>query len=272
MPNEIYNLEKPKRIRSVERTLEIVEYLAKHGASTLIELRKETGLSNSTLLRCLATLSDRGWIRRYLAEGRYELTSKISSEFNLASLGDPISELCASHLHTLRDNTGWPSDVAFRGRTGTLTIVETSRVRGILAPKRAVYGISPSFVFSALGRAFLANCTKEELHRQYLALKLIGNSNEREFIRNGELGRTLEKVKKDGYAARDPDYWFEQSEHDPKLNEIAVSIGRHSNLKGSISLVSKINDISLEEFVHKHITQLKDTANQILLKILDFEN
>ena len=60
----------PKRIRALERGLAVIEHLARHGLSTLAELRRATGLSNATLFRLLETLQDRGWVRRNIVEGQ----------------------------------------------------------------------------------------------------------------------------------------------------------------------------------------------------------
>ena len=69
----------PKRIRALERGLIVVEYLSNHGLSTLADLRRATGLTNATLLRILASLQDRGWVRRNIVEGRYELAHSLGA-------------------------------------------------------------------------------------------------------------------------------------------------------------------------------------------------
>ena len=118
----------PKRIRAIDRGLEIIEHLSNFGLSTLAELRHKTGLSNATLIRILATLKDRGWVRRNIVEGQYELTHSLESILGANVRAHPLAEIAAPILLNMASLArGFPSDLTAIIGTGTLEIVEEAR-------------------------------------------------------------------------------------------------------------------------------------------------
>ena len=82
---------KSDRIRALERGLDVVEYLSRHGQVTLADLRRETGLTNATLLRILASLQHRNWVHRNIVEGRYELAHSLGSLLGEAARAHPLA-------------------------------------------------------------------------------------------------------------------------------------------------------------------------------------
>ncbi len=88
----------PKQIRALDRGLEVVEHLSNNGLSTLADLRRATGLSNATFLRVLATLRERGWVRRNIVEGQYELAYSLGDLLGAHYRAHPLAELAAPVL------------------------------------------------------------------------------------------------------------------------------------------------------------------------------
>ena len=127
----------PKQIRALERGLAVVEHLSRHGQSSLAALRAATGLTNATLLRVLATLRERGWVRRNIVEGQYELAHSLGDLLGANARAHPLAEYAAPILLDLKPRQlGLPSDLAAVIAPGKVEIIESTRLRGPMAPAR----------------------------------------------------------------------------------------------------------------------------------------
>ena len=84
-------------IQSVDRALDILEALARHGKMSLSELSLKTGLNVSTCHHLVGTIGRRGYITQDAESRRYSLGSKIfqlsearASQINLIELATPF--------------------------------------------------------------------------------------------------------------------------------------------------------------------------------------
>ena len=125
----------PKRIRALERGMLVIEHLSTKGLSTLADLRVATGLTNATLLRILTTLQHRGWVRRNIVEGQYELTHSLGQILGANARAHPLAEMAAPILLEMQTRQlGFPSDLCALVAPGRLEVVESTRIRGPFAP------------------------------------------------------------------------------------------------------------------------------------------
>lgn len=120
-----------KRIRAVDRALQVIGVLSQSGSCTLTELRQKTGLDNAGLLRILGTMIDRGWVRQLIVEKRYELSHSLGDILGAEARAHPMAESAMPILLELRQNPySLPSDLcAIRG-FGQFEIIESRRQRG----------------------------------------------------------------------------------------------------------------------------------------------
>ncbi len=254
----------PKRIQSLQRAISVIELLARNGEASLAELRAGTGLSNSTLLRILSTLQDHNWVRRLLAEGRYELPFSFGNILVRGNRGLPLTEVASPHLIELQKQVGWPSDIAVPLPNGKMEILETTRIKGPLAPNRTAYGVRPSMVRSALGRAYLANCAPEV---QRLHLAFIGKNGEKQdrtWVTNDTISEVIEQTRRQGHGVREIDYWAEPVDFGPDVNAIAVPVAdNQGNAIASINLIWIRDVVRLQDMVSKTLPALTNAAKQI---------
>jgi IclR family mhp operon transcriptional activator len=238
-----------KRIRALDRGLSVVEHLSRHGLSSLSVLRKSTGLSNATLLRVLATLQARGWVRRNIIEGQYELAHSLGELLGKNARAHPVAEQAAPILLTLRQRQiGLPSDVATIVGPGTIEIIESTRLRGPMAPARTSLGIRPSMVFSAHGRAFLAVAPPLETRLHLSVLRANGTKKEVLWIDSGKLEEELARTRARGYGLREPEYWVDTPlDQGPDLGAMAVPIPSATGVHGTLSLLWIRDDMTLDE-------------------------
>ena len=241
--------EGPKRIRAVDRALAVVEYLSNHGLSTLAGLRHATGLSNATLLRLLATLQDRGWVRRNIVEGQYELAHSLGDILGANARAHPLAELAAPFLLDLPPRkSGLPSDLCVPVAPGKIEIIESTRLRGPMAPARTGLGLRPSMLMSAHGRAMLGFLPEAEVRVHMAALRTAPTRAERAFLDGPRLDEELRRTRAQGYGLREKGYWVENAfDPGPDLGAIAVPILSNTGLHGTLSLLWLRDDMSLEE-------------------------
>ncbi|KPA21647.1 Acetate operon repressor [Shimia sp. SK013] len=243
------DLEGPKRIRALDRGLSVVEHLSNSGLSTLADLRAATGLSNATLLRNLATLQDRGWVRRNIVEGHYELAHSLGEVLGANARAHPLAEIAAPILLEMKGRQlGFPSDLCALIGPGKMEIVESTRIRGPMAPGRTSLGIRPSMLRSAHGRAFLAFSSREvrDFHVQIIRLQDLKEN--RPWVEAARLDEELEKTRQRGYGLRDADYFLHYAfDPGPDISAIAVPILSRSGIHGTLSILWLREDTTLQE-------------------------
>ncbi|RMF38372.1 MAG: hypothetical protein D6754_07675 [Alphaproteobacteria bacterium] len=229
-------------------------------------MRAATGLGNATLLRLLATLQDRGWVRRNLSDGQYELAHSLGGLLGEGARAHPLAELAAPILLELRPRElGLPSDLSAVVAPGKVEIVESTRLRGPMAPARTALGIRPSMVLSAHGRALLAFAGAEEVAAHLAAVMATGSRQERKWIEGGQLEAELQRTRARGYGLREPDYFVTRAfDPGPDLGAMAVPIRSASGIHGTLSLLWLRDDMTLDEVLDLgSLDQLRRAAARI---------
>lgn len=256
----------PKRIRALERGLIVLEYLSRNGLSSLADLRRATGLGNATLLRLLATMQDRGWVRRNIVEGQYELAHALGEVLGAEARAHPMAEIAAPILLGMHTRAlGFPSDLCALVGPGKLEIVESTRIRGPMAPGRTGLGIRPSMVRSAHGRAFLAFASKAQVALHLDAVRYSEIRENRPWLEEAVLNAELERTRDRGFGLRDEGY-FVQIGYDPgpDLAAMAVPIRSQSGIHGTLSILWFREDRTLAEVLSLGgLDDLKRAASRI---------
>jgi len=249
-------------MRSLGRGLEIVELLSVHHTLSLAELHSYTSISKPSLLRALSALLDRKWIQRRLGDGKYQLASKSLGLATQTVSTHPLQEAAAPHLVDLEKQIGWPSDIAIVKGVGQVEILDTTRSAGHLQINTDVVGLSPSMVYSAIGRVYLAHCPEEERRNHLEHLLSHGAPDERYLIRSGKLGEYLTEAQKSGYAFREPGYWARYVDSGVDLMAIAVII-RNEEIEGCLTMTWISDFMSVEEAGERYGSILQEYATKI---------
>lgn len=259
-----------KKIRAVDRSLIVIETLSQSRSLSLVQLRKKTGLDNATLLRILSTLIDRGWVRQLIVEKKYVLSHTLGAILSSASRTHPIAELAVPILLELKTNPfSLPSDLCAIVDDGVLEIVESTRLRGPMAPARTGLGLSPSFFRSAHGRAILAAMPEVLRNRQIEAFLKRARKEDIAWYQSGLLEKEIAKTKARGYGVRESEYWEPPFDEAPAFGAIAVCIKTDRDVFGSISLMWLEEDISLDDVVSSSMVgKLQTAAQQIAKKLV----
>ena len=227
----------------------MVEHLSNQGLSSLAELRHATGLSNAPLIRLLATLQDRGWVRRNIVGGQYELAHSLDVRLGASARAQPLAEIAAPWLLKMKTRVaGLPSDLCAPIAPGKIEIIESTRLRGPMAPGRTGLGVRSSMLLSAHGRAMLAFAPKAEVESHIAALRVSRTMKERPWLEPDRLDAVLAQTRARGYGLREIDYWVETAfDPGPDLGALAVPILSKTGLHGTLSVVWLRDDMTLEE-------------------------
>jgi IclR family mhp operon transcriptional activator len=227
-----------KTIRALNRGLLIIELLSKTGRISLARLRAQTGLSNATLLRILATLQERNWVRKSVVDAEYELSHTIGISLRAGKYAHPVAEAAAPIMRELRDGeTNFPSDLAVPIAPGIIEVIETTRQKGLQSSPQPTYGVRPSLVFSGHGRTTLAFCEPSEKIAHIAAIKAAGTKKENLWIENGRLETEIKTTRDRGFGTREFEYWIGDFEDGPELGAFAYPILANGRLCATLSLL-----------------------------------
>lgn len=247
-----------KSIESLGRGLRVLEALA-DGASSITDIRRRTGLDKATLLRVLRTLGEHGWIHRRLGDGGYALRTGLTLRQPRDTPHQPLVEQAGPLLARLQARIGWPSDLAVRAGSH-MRIVESTRRFTDLALSHRVIGLEPHILWSALGRAYLAHCPRQE--RRELVAELARSQDRRDATAGSAawVERVVRETRARGYGTREPRYWRHSISTGGPVSAIAVPVMLRDRVLAAINLIWPEPDMALGTAVTRYLPALRDTA------------
>lgn len=260
----------PKQIRALDRGLMVIEALSHGGSLSLSQLREKTALDNATLLRIIATLIERGWVRQLLVEKKYELTHSLGKILGAQSRAYPIAELATPILLELKENRlGLPSDLCAIIGDGLFEVVESTRSKGPMAQQRTGLGLRPSLFRSAHGRIILASLSEEKRNRHIDAFLNRARKEDIAWHKAGELKAEIDKAKAQSYALREAEYWEPPFDETPEMGAVAVCIKNKTGIYGSVSFVWLEEHCTLDDVIKEGLVdQLAGAADLIAQTLL----
>ena len=262
------NKSQPKTIRALERGLDIMQILQTKGSATLNDIYQVSGLPRPTILRVLRTLVGAGWVRRGLEDGFYRNSFKIEGMVNSLDHTDKLAEISAPYLDALCRKASWPSDLTVFNSGGLyMELKETSRSLTPFLLNRDSIGHKINLPLSAVGRAYLAFCDRDECTTILAELRKSRNLANKLIHDEQKFSDDLTEIRRAGYAIREPSFGGGQkplrSEFDDGLNAIAVPIQLNKKILGCISLVWLRKAIPTKDIVREYLTDLQKAAGEI---------
>jgi IclR family mhp operon transcriptional activator len=256
----------PKVIKGLERGLLVLQALHMQPDSSLHEIHIVTRISKPSLLRILYTLARAGLVTRRLGDGRYRVGATLSHAPSRRAHRDRIAEAAAPIMERLCERVSWPSDLMVPAGDH-MEIRETSRTRSpfLLQPERI--GLPVNWLWTAVGRAYLAYCPAKERQR---IVALLGSSTRpedrlaREPVR---LGAILAEVRGRGYGTRDAAHvggYYGGPPHADGLLSIAVPLRDGPRVVGAINMLWLRTAFTVEAFAARHLSDLQGAAAEIV--------
>ena len=260
---------KVKTIRSLERGLNVMSILKEIGPASLKEIFQNSGLARPTLLRILRTLEGNGLIRRGIGDKLYRNSFRLEKLIAKLDESDRLAEIAAPAIDRLCRKISWPSDLAVLSERGPyMTLKETSRPNSPFLLNHDQIGHKVNLTLSAVGRAYLANCGKNELEKLITQLQATGLPENQILPNREKFDAILEKIRQQGYAVRDPSFGGGQSpfrsQYDDGLEAIAVALPYDGLVIGCLTIAWIRQAASVEMITQEYLKSLQSTANEII--------
>jgi IclR family transcriptional regulator, mhp operon transcriptional activator len=256
----------PKIIKGLERGLLVLQALHMRPDSSLHGLHVVTGISKPSLLRILHTLVRAGLVTRRLGDGLYRVGSTLTQAPSRRANRDRVAEAAAPVLERLCERVAWPSDLMVPAGDH-MEIRETSRKRSpfLLQPERI--GLPVNWLWTAVGRAYLAYCPARE--RQRIVGLLAGSARPEDRLAREpvRLNAILAEVRARGYATRDAAHvggYYGGPPHADGLLAIAVPLRDGSRVLGAVNMLWLRTAFTVESFAARHLSDLQATAAEIV--------
>jgi IclR family mhp operon transcriptional activator len=188
-----------KVISVLQRGLEILEALNRPDVRHVRQLHRLTGLPKPTIVRLLDSLVGLGFVAR-MPGGGYEVTGRVMALSHGHGNTQRLLKAAGPALESLRRGCAWPADLAIAD-FDAMRVVDVGNGPGSPLLNRTP-GYKLPMAGSALGRAYLAFCPKEE--RAELMARLaedMAAAGEGQHFR--ALTALLSSVRRKGIATRD---------------------------------------------------------------------
>lgn len=217
-----------KIVRSVERTLRILELMNRAPVVRVQYLSEETGLPAPTVVRLLETLMTAGYVRKIGRQAGYCVTEKVAA-FGAGHHGLPqVFEVARAAAEDLTQRTRWPTALATLDvdalviRFSTIPISPLSHYQSTINRRMTLLEY-------AHGRAYLGFCPAEE--RQHLvALLQKSASSEKEVEAISQRAASVVSLTRaSGFGER-------MGNVQPETHSIAVPLRMGEKLVGTLGI------------------------------------
>lgn len=246
-------------IRSVTRALDVLAAMNRQPVCSLDTLHHHTRIPKPTLVRILETLQSKGMVRRAPQYGAYCLTSEVrtlSSGFH----GEPrLIEAAAAPAETLTRKIKWP--LALAVLDGDAMIVRYSTIpNSPLALLHSTLNMRLSLVGRALGRAYLAFCSREERKALLEILRLSEHPEDQMAQDKSSLQAMLRKTRQQGYALRAPGIR-------PVSGTLALPVLEDARVVATLGMTWMTSAISDAQVIERYLAPLQaltvDISNRL---------
>ena len=241
-------------VEAVVRTLRLLESLNRHPVASIAQLHGQTGIPKPSLVRLLQTLEGQGYVRRAPKPGGYHLTSKVRALASGFHSEPRIVEVVAPMLDALTANFKWPAALATPDQ-GAAVIRYSTTPRSPLALLHSTVDMRLCPMTRALGRAYLAFCGDQEREAMIRAAVASGDPESVAAQGRKSLAATLELVRRQGYALRDPKVR-------PVSKTLAVPVFDANRVVGAIGLTWFTSTMSDKEAIARYLDALLEAAGR----------
>lgn len=257
---------KVKPIQALARGLEVLGALQEMRAASLNDLHKVTGIPKSTLTRILVTLHGQRLVWQRLADGAF-LPSHTLQERTRLDDADWLVEIASPVLARLCEKVQWPSILSVP-RLDYMEVLETNSRRAYFdeVPARPIR-FRANMLRSASGRAYLAFCPDQERNAVLARLRERDVPGHELAHDETAVRRIVETTRQRGFSVRAPDFGGDyaktRDEANDGRNSIAIPIRVHGQVLGCVNLTWRMNVLTLQQVVERHLVELRAAAATI---------
>ncbi|MBA2945516.1 IclR family transcriptional regulator [Streptomyces himalayensis] len=185
-------------MKSVTRSLRILEAVAQHQPVTVGELTKLFGLPKSTVQRTLVTLAEAGWLRANRSDTtRWEIGARVLAVRPAALQGSSLFAAAREPMIRLRDRVNETIHLAVPDALQCMVVVDRVDSDHAVRTFHNVGDTSPLHA-TAVGRAILSQLPKRDVEE--LIAQGLERFSDTTPADPDELRAELDRIRTDGYA------------------------------------------------------------------------
>ncbi|MFG2471450.1 IclR family transcriptional regulator [Streptomyces canus] len=191
-------------MKSVIRSLRVLEAVAQHQPVTVGELTKIFGLPKSTVQRTLVTLAEAGWLRANRKDTtRWEIGARVLAVRPAALQGSSLYAAAREPMVRLRDTLNETIHLSVPDALQCVVVVDRVDCDQAVRTFINIGDTSPLHA-TATGRAILAHLPRADV--QELVDRGLERFNDSTPTDSAELRTELDRVRADGYSVNDNQY------------------------------------------------------------------
>ena len=250
-------MERSVPIRSVSRSIAVLQAINRGEWLTVMEISKAVGLPYPTTFRIIQTLMHEGLVTCEASCKRYRVTALVQSlALGYTDSGNLI-ELARPRMVALTQQHSWPVSLATHvGRS--MIVRDSTHTLSSLTFCNYSPGYSLPLMECASGHAFLANLDPDE--RMSLLAGLEAYERRTPLLDTFKSERLVQNIRDNGYATweRNP-----HSQFPGKTSAIAVPVFEDGTVAAALTLVFFATAMPMAEAVRRYVPDLKQAAAQI---------
>ncbi|GAB3358752.1 MULTISPECIES: DNA-binding transcriptional regulator [Giesbergeria] len=248
-----------KEVRGLSRGLGLIRALNRMpgGFASTSELARLCGIHRTTAKRLLETLRAEGLVRSGSRDGQYHLTQDVR-QLSEGFCNDAwIAQVAAPLLRSAVRELLWPCDLA-TVQAGWMIVRESTHRWSMLSQHHAMPGDRMPLLSTALGRAYLAACSAEELEALLCYLDENTAQMDVDPCQRRHIHQIVGETRTRGFAFNDGE-WSKE----PHFAAVAVPLLSAGCLLGALNMVFPKNAMSLTEITERYVPKLQLLAVRI---------
>jgi DNA-binding IclR family transcriptional regulator len=247
-----------KSLPSVDRTITVLEFIAhsKRGCS-VSEISRSLGLPKSSTFLVLATLVERGYLKKNAETQKYnfgvnlvKLSRKVLANLDLRDVARPF-------INSLMKKTGLVVHLAVLAEAEAV-LIDRASPQGSFVGADWI-GRALDINCSGVGKALVAFLPEDQF-TQLIGVRRLARHNENTIVTMRALKRDLALVRERGYALDD-----EEDELGLRCIGTPIFDAEHKTV-AAVSVAGTIDDIPLDR-VHALAITLRQTADEISRRV-----
>ncbi len=239
---------------TLEKTIKVLELLGGYPRGLSVsEISRTLDFPKSTTHRILNTFSRHGYIAQDKETKRYSLGLKLLHISSVILANLDIRKIAEGYLEELYEKAGEVVSMYILRNEKITCISKVGNPRGLTLPTFVGWTTEPHA--AASGKVLLSDLTRERLHEIYqgVPLKKYGKKTITDF---DELMEELEKVKKQGYAIDDEEYY-------EGVRCVAAPVRAKDKMVASISCTGPVFRMTMKRINKEMIQLVKETSEKI---------
>jgi len=260
-------MEKGVPIRSISRSISVLQAINRAGDLSLMEIAKRAKVPYPTACRIVQTLMHENLIEREPTRKHYRPTALVQSLSSGFQVRSRLVTVARKHIVSLTKQHGWP--VSLATRVGQSMVIRDSTHSLTSQTFNNYYpGYTLPILECAAGKAYLAYASDDE---REMIIQGIRNSDVKcddMTMKLLESGGLVADIRKAGYAVKGRNRYTETP---GKTSSIARPIFGSQGVVGSIVLIFFSSAMKIGDAVTKYDDDLRFTAEQISRDLINAE-